>query len=72
VYLRRLKSKEHGTLSDDYFMEFDQSEFIPHPNSHSMANTGWLYVPTNCANGQACKLHVVFHGCKQYPSLSEL
>jgi chitodextrinase len=63
-----LNPKNTGTLSDDHFIEFDQSEFIPNPNSHSMANTGWLYVPANCANGQACKLHVVFHGCKQYPS----
>jgi poly(3-hydroxybutyrate) depolymerase/chitodextrinase len=63
-----LNPKSTGILSEDHFIEFDQSEFISNPNSHSMANTGWLYVPANCADGQACKLHVVFHGCKQYPS----
>ena len=53
----------HGTV-----IEFDQSEFISNPNSHSMANSGWVYVPDNCKNGAACKLHIAFHGCKQFPS----
>ena len=30
-----------------------------------MANDAWAYVPANCAANQSCKLHVVFHGCKQ-------
>ena len=50
------------------FLEFDQGEFISNPNAHSMASTGWLYVPANCASGAPCKLHVAFHGCLQYPS----
>ena len=48
------------------FIEFDQSEFLANPTSHGLADTGWLFVPTDCANGQACRLHIVFHGCKQY------
>ena len=31
-----------------------------------MAPDGWLFVPAGCGNGQSCKLHVAFHGCKQY------
>jgi hypothetical protein len=27
---------------------------------------GWLFLPMDCANGQACRLHIVFHGRKQY------
>lgn len=50
------------------FIEFDQSQFIANPNSHSMANTGWVYAPVSCQQGEACKLHIVFHGCKQYPT----
>lgn len=50
------------------FIEFDQAQFIPNPNSHSMAKTGWVYAPDACQKGQSCKLHIVFHGCKQYPS----
>ena len=25
----------------------------------------WLYVPATCAAGNACRLHVALHGCKQ-------
>lgn len=49
------------------FFEFDQSQFIRDPNSHSMANSGWVYVPESCQKGAACRLHIAFHGCKQYP-----
>ena len=47
------------------FIEFDQSEFIADPNAHSMDDTGWIYVPASCHRGERCKVHVVFHGCKQ-------
>ena len=30
--------------------------------------TGWLYVPAACQNQQPCRLHIAFHGCKQYQS----
>lgn len=49
------------------FVEFDQSQFIRNPNSHSMASSGWIYVPESCQKGAACRLHIAFHGCKQYP-----
>ena len=63
----RLNSRNPGLLSG-VFIEFDQSEFIHNPVSHSIDETGWLYVPANCAHRQSCKLHVVFHGCSQYAS----
>lgn len=50
------------------FVEFDQRQFIANPGSHSMATSGWAYVPVSCQQGEPCKLHIVFHGCKQYPS----
>jgi poly(3-hydroxybutyrate) depolymerase len=31
----------------------------------SLNDTGYAYVPTACADGETCKVHVVFHGCKQ-------
>ena len=31
----------------------------------TLAQTGYLYVPQSCTNGQRCRLHVSFHGCKQ-------
>lgn len=51
------------------FIQFDQSEFLPNPTSHGMAATGVLYIPPGCeGNASACRLHVVFHGCKQDPA----
>ncbi|TAK92537.1 MAG: PHA-depolymerase-like protein [Burkholderiaceae bacterium] len=62
-----LNPKTNGTLPG-HLLEFDQAAFIDHPNDHSMANTGWVYVPADCDSGAACKLHVAFHGCLQYPT----
>jgi hypothetical protein len=42
------------------------NEFRENAASHGLASTGWLFAPRDCANGQACRLHIVFHGCKQY------
>ena len=56
-----LNARNNGTLSGS-LREFDQTAFV---SGHGMAKTGWVYVPQACATGAACKLHVVFHGCKQ-------
>lgn len=53
------------TLGGSY-ISFDQSEFLSNPDSHSVAATGYAYVPASCKSGASCKAHVVFHGCKQY------
>src|SRR5690606_16444607 len=44
------------------YLEFDQREFTA---NMGMANTGWVYVPSTCAAGTPCKLHVALHGCTQ-------
>jgi len=46
-------------------IEFDQAEFFSgSPKDASMAETGYLYVPTGCKNSEKrCKLHIAFHGC---------
>lgn len=31
----------------------------------SLAATGWVYVPQDCATGSPCRIHVAFHGCRQ-------
>ncbi|HEU0200532.1 MAG TPA: PHA-depolymerase-like protein [Burkholderiaceae bacterium] len=48
-------------------IEFDQAEFLPDPAGHGLWQTGWVYVPSSCEQGAQCRVHVVFHGCKQYP-----
>lgn len=48
-----------GTLKGQFLL-FDQTAFIA--TGQGMGDTGILYVPANCANGQSCKLHVFLHG----------
>lgn len=61
-----LNAKNVGVLSG-IFLEVDQAAFWGNhdPATHGMAGSGYVYVPPNCTAGQACKLHVAFHGCKQ-------
>jgi poly(3-hydroxybutyrate) depolymerase len=45
---------------------FDQRELVGgDPYSISLAETGYAYVPAACAT-QRCRVHVAFHGCRQY------
>ncbi|TFW27328.1 extracellular catalytic domain type 2 short-chain-length polyhydroxyalkanoate depolymerase [Massilia horti] len=64
-----LNAKNVGPLSGS-FINFDQAVFWGNfnPNTHGMSSTGYAYVPSSCAAGQACKLHVAFHGCLQNAS----
>jgi len=63
----------YGPLEPDvaadpvHLVRFDQSGYAAASGSQSLAPHGWLYVPTACASAQeaGCRLHVVFHGCKQ-------
>ncbi|KAL5021856.1 hypothetical protein ScPMuIL_001011 [Solemya velum] len=61
------------------FLTFNQREFVvsneedPSDDPMFMDTEGFAYIPSGCSkkgrhhrkNGKACKLHVVFHGCKQ-------
>jgi poly(3-hydroxybutyrate) depolymerase len=57
----------NGGPSPDGLMEFDQRPYTQASGSESLAERGWLFVPAGCESGaaQSCRLHVVFHGCKQ-------
>lgn len=63
-----LQPRQSGALGGR-FVEFDQAEFLPSPANHGMWPTGWAYVPAACEQ-QRCRVHVVFHGCQQYPGAS--
>jgi poly(3-hydroxybutyrate) depolymerase len=52
--------------ADGTLAAFDQSEFMADPDALSMGPVGHLYVPKACAAGAVCRLHVAFHGCRQY------
>ena len=50
----------HGEI-----VSFDQHPFVDgKPIDSSLADEGYAYVPQSCRNG-ACRIHVVFHGCRQ-------
>jgi len=48
-------------------VQFDQRPYANEAGSAGLAESGWMYVPETCAAGaaNACRLHVVFHGCQQ-------
>ena len=47
---------------DGNLFQFDQTPF---GTGGSLNTFGYIYVPTACANGASCALHVNFHGCEQ-------
>ena len=50
------------------FIRFDQRPYRHGIFSgwlSGLDNDGWLYVPETCARGEACRLHVALHGCRQ-------
>ncbi len=51
------------------WIEFNQAEFLQYPTNHGMNDTGFVYVPADCAGGETCRVHIAFHGCKQTTAL---
>jgi poly(3-hydroxybutyrate) depolymerase len=70
---RALLSHLYGELADGRaphpagLSEFDQRPYAAAAGSAGLADSGWLFVPEGCESGAEarCRLHVVFHGCKQ-------
>lgn len=47
-------------------LAFDQSAFFERADrSVSLHARGYVYLPPQCLQGTRCRLHVVFHGCRQ-------
>jgi poly(3-hydroxybutyrate) depolymerase len=61
-----LNEKNPAALSGR-LIEFNQGEFIVNPTAHGMWESGWAYVPAKCEKGEKCRVHIAFHGCRQYP-----
>jgi poly(3-hydroxybutyrate) depolymerase len=45
--------------------EFGQARYVTDARLASMAETGFVFVPKDCSEGAPCRVHVVFHGCRQ-------
>jgi poly(3-hydroxybutyrate) depolymerase len=48
------------------FIVFDQREFTRDLPSHGLGRSGVAYVPAGCRASRGCRVHVIFHGCKQH------
>lgn len=60
-----LPADDAGILEN--LLTFNQTEFFERdPIYSSMGESGFIYVPTACRDGQKCRLHISFHGCSQY------
>ena len=57
--LRPRSAQPQGKL-----LEIDQHLLGDEPAS-TLADTGYVYVPQACEQGEACTVHVSFHGCNQ-------
>ncbi len=44
---------------------FDQARYLAGRSDTSLAESGLLFVPKECTAGKPCRIHVVFHGCRQ-------
>ncbi len=63
--LGNLTSPE-AAAPEEGLRRFDQRPFWPARDGHSLHESGWVYVPQTCREGGShCRLHVVFHGCRQ-------
>jgi poly(3-hydroxybutyrate) depolymerase len=52
-----------GVAKDGNFIKFAQSDFTP--SDAVLADEGSAYVPAACRARARCRVHIVFHGCKQ-------
>lgn len=72
LYDGQLERPESGAVPAGDLCTFDQSEYfyISEPASSSMANAGYVYIPSGCKDrSTACRLHIVYHGCHQNRSV---
>lgn len=60
-------NKPNPEQSTGTMKAFDQSIYTKpdSPASLSLGQTGYVFVPRACENGEACRVHVALHGCKQ-------
>lgn len=73
------KVEQKAATTTGSLVKFNQQE-VAGDVADGMGDEGFVYIPTSCAKGESCRLHISFHGCKQnadavgdaYPRLSGL
>lgn len=62
----RLSPPTPGVAPAGRLVEFDQRPFIAGSQRASgLSDRGFLFLPQRCESGEACRIHVAFHGCRQ-------
>jgi hypothetical protein len=56
-----------GQAHAENFVIFDQRPYAS--GDASLADKGLIYLPSSCQTAAHCKIHVVFHGCRQTRTL---
>jgi poly(3-hydroxybutyrate) depolymerase len=61
-----LNAPNRGPLTGT-MKRFDQSVYAKpdDPIALSLGDTGYVFVPRECEQGAACRVHIALHGCKQ-------
>ena len=61
-----LNDRRRGPLTGTIKL-FDQSAYSKpdDPVALSLGKTGYVFVPKECEEGKACRVHIALHGCKQ-------
>ena len=61
-----LNAPNRGSLNGT-IKPFDQSLYTKPDSvgSMSLGRTGYVFVPKECENGEACRVHIALHGCNQ-------
>ena len=44
---------------------FNQNTYLPDGEDALLADSGYVYIPKACSEGETCGLHIAFHGCLQ-------
>lgn len=53
-----------GTAVTGNLQSFDQTPYFSDTKA-SIGDKGYIYVPSSCAGGAQCHLHIALHGCQQ-------
>lgn len=62
----RLNAPNRGELKGRV-LRFDQAAYTGAdiPDALSLGDAGYVFVPQDCTDGAACRVHIALHGCKQ-------
>ena len=57
--------REPDVALEGELVAFGQGRYVSGGRLTSLESEGFLFLPSDCAGGAPCRLHIAFHGCKQ-------